>query len=240
MLHRMKRLGLVAIALTLGCNTTSDGDTDTDGNSGGASSASETDNVTTETATVTASDSANTETASGSATTDDESSSTSVGSSSSSSSVGSSSSSSSEGSSSSSSTGELGPQDLCESTDGTWEPNTCGDYLCGIPNDCEAIIPGCDCGQDANFVEGEGCVPDDACSTFDCGDELQCVTAAQYCMATFPGVKGAPTTYECQTMPDACADSVDCVCLVAELMLPPPAICDEPTPDGLVVQVFLP
>lgn len=245
MLHGMKRLGLLAIALALGCNATSDGDTDTDGNSGGGSSAAETEDVPTETATATESDSANTESASG-ATTDGTSSSTgdaSSGEESSSSGSGSDSGSSSTGGtsgSSSSSTGDLGPQDLCEATDGTWEPAACGDYVCGIPNACEAIIPGCDCGQDANFVEGEGCVPDDACATFDCGDELECLTVAQYCLATFPGVKGAPITYECLPMPDACAASIDCVCLAAELMLPPPPVCNEPVPDGLVVQIFLP
>lgn len=246
MLHRMKRLGLLAIVLALGCNTTSDGDTDTDGNSGGGSTASETDNVTTETATATASETANTESASG-ATTDGTSSSTTDASSSSgeesSSSAGSSESGSSSTeatSSTSSSTGDLGPQDLCESTDGMWEPAACGDYVCGIPNDCDAIVPGCDCGQDANFVEGEGCVLDDTCSTFDCGDEVECVTEAQYCMVTPPGVKGAAITYECMPMPDACADSINCLCLAAELMLPPPPICQEPTPGGLVIQVFLP
>lgn len=241
MLHRMKRLGLFAIALALGCNTTSDGDTDTDGNSGGGSTVSDTEDGT-ETATDTVTDSANTETASGSATTEAASTSTTDASDSSSSGSSSTGGSSSSGSSSSgsSSTGELGPQALCEATAGTWDPTACGDYVCGIPNDCEALIPGCDCGQDANFVEGEGCVADDVCSTFECGDALECAVAAEYCIATFPGVKGAPITYACQPMPEECSDSVDCVCLTMALMLPPPPICDEPVPDGLVVQVFLP
>ena len=112
--------------------------------------------------------------------------------------------------------------------------------MCGIPNDCEAIVPGCNCGQDANFVEGEGCVLDDVCATFDCGAELECVTVAQYCQATFPADKGGSITYECMPMPEACADSIDCVCLTAALMLPPPPICDEIVPDGLVVRVFQP
>ncbi len=242
MLQRMKRLGLLAIVATLGCNTTSDGDTDTDGGSGGGGGVSETEDVT-ETVTDTVTDSANTETASGSATTNDASTSTSDASS------------SSEGSGSSStsgststqgtttgdeSTGEPDPQALCESTEGTWEPTACGDYVCGIPNACQAIVPGCDCGQDANFVEDEGCVADDSCSTFDCGDKLQCVTAAQYCEGLFPGMKGAPTTYACEPMPASCVDSVDCLCLATALKLPPPVDCSEPTPDGLVIQLFLP
>lgn len=237
MLRVMKRLGLLAIAVSLGCNTTSDGDTDTDGNSGGGSSA--TDTVTTGTATATESETANTETASGSGATTDATS-TSTTDASSSSTEGSSSSEGGSSSESSSSTGDLGPQGLCEATDGTWDPNACGDSFCGIPNDCEAVIPGCDCGPNANFVEDEGCVADDACTTFDCGDALQCTAVAQYCMVTFPGVKGAPIVYECQPMPDECADSIDCKCLTTALKIPPPAFCEEPVPDGLLVQVALP
>ncbi len=239
MLLRMKRLGLLSIAFALSCNSASDGDTDTEGNSGGGSG--DTDNATTETATITASDSANTETASGSAATGEGSSSTSDASSSEgSSSEGSSSSASGIDSSSgeSGSTGGIGPQQLCESTDGTWEPNACGDYVCGLPNDCEAVIPGCNCGQDANFVEGEGCVAADICTTFDCGEELQCVTALQYCTITSPPVKGAALVYECLSMPEACTDEVDCTCLQAELMLPLLSFCNEPTPDGLIVELF--
>ena len=129
---------------------------------------------------------------------------------------------------------------LCESTDGTWEPGACGHYVCGIPNACEAIIPGCDCGPTANFIEDEGCVADDACVTFACGSKLECTAVAQYCVETFAGVKGAPTTYECLPMPDDCADSIDCNCLTTALMIPPPAFCEEPVPDGLVIRLFLP
>ncbi|MGH1344618.1 MAG: hypothetical protein ACRBN8_23870 [Nannocystales bacterium] len=239
----MKRLGLLAIAVALGCNATSDGDTDTDGNSGGGSG--DTDNLPTGTDTVTASDSANTDTASGSASSGTSSSGTTDATSAeSSSSTGTATdeSTSSTGSTGaeSSSTGAPGPQALCESTDGTWDPTACGDYYCGIPNDCEALDPGCDCGPDANFVDGEGCVADDACTTFDCGNELQCVTVAQYCLATFPGVKGAPIIYECLGMPAECSDSIDCMCLTTALEIPPPAFCEEPAPGGLLVQVFQP
>lgn len=37
------------------------------------------------------------------------------------------------------------------------------DYLCGLPPACTAVIPGCDCGSDANFVPGAGCVEDPGC-----------------------------------------------------------------------------
>lgn len=52
---------------------------------------------------------------------------------------------------------------LCEQTGGLWDPLSCGHYLCGDAPDCRAIVPGCDCGPDASFVSGEGCVPDASC-----------------------------------------------------------------------------
>ncbi len=54
-------------------------------------------------------------------------------------------------------------QHLCEMTDGTWDPLSCGHYFCGQFPDCDAIIPGCDCGPGRNFQAGLGCVPDPAC-----------------------------------------------------------------------------
>jgi hypothetical protein len=52
---------------------------------------------------------------------------------------------------------------LCEASGGSWDVSACGHYLCGLPNDCNAVIPGCDCGPGANFVDGQGCAEDDAC-----------------------------------------------------------------------------
>ncbi len=54
-------------------------------------------------------------------------------------------------------------QALCESTGGSWEPLSCGDYTCGEPPLCTAIIPGCDCGIFANFYDGLGCTDDLGC-----------------------------------------------------------------------------
>lgn len=51
----------------------------------------------------------------------------------------------------------------CTATDGIWNPLSCGDYQCGSPPVCAAVIPGCDCGPSANFVVGEGCVEDPSC-----------------------------------------------------------------------------
>lgn len=52
---------------------------------------------------------------------------------------------------------------LCESTGGTWDESACGHYSCGLPNECAAIIPGCDCGSDSTFVDGAGCAADPSC-----------------------------------------------------------------------------
>lgn len=54
-------------------------------------------------------------------------------------------------------------QCLCESTGGTWDEGACGHYVCGVPNDCRAVIPGCDCGAGSTFVDGAGCAADPGC-----------------------------------------------------------------------------
>jgi hypothetical protein len=57
---------------------------------------------------------------------------------------------------------------LCERTGGRFDPQSCGDYVCGVRPLCQAVIPGCDCGPFATFVEGMGCVSDASCSV-QCG-----------------------------------------------------------------------
>jgi hypothetical protein len=67
-----------------------------------------------------------------------------------------------EGSLGSTSAGELRPngfpcngpseQELCEATGGTWDPDSCGHYHCGRFPDCDAIVPGCDCGAGRNWL----------------------------------------------------------------------------------------
>jgi hypothetical protein len=59
----------------------------------------------------------------------------------------------------------VGPseQELCETTGGTWDPGSCGHYTCGQFPDCDAIIPGCDCGVGRNFEAGVGCFDDPSC-----------------------------------------------------------------------------
>ena len=233
----MKRLGFLFAALLIACNSGSDGDTDSGNNSGSGGTGSSSGTDPSMTATESESETANTDSASASGTTSG-STTTSESDSDEGSSGGSSSTGGESSTGGSSSTGEPDAEQLCEDTGGTWDENACDHYACGVPNACEAIIPGCDCGPDANFVEGEGCVVDDACATFNCEDEIECQVGTEYCEVAFPGVKGAPITYTCQDMPKECLDMVDCDCLNAALMLPPPPLCTEPTEDGLIIQIF--
>ena len=96
-----------------------------------------------------------------------------------------------------SSTAPENPEDLCESSGGTWDPSSCGHYECGAPSPDACIDPGCDCGSMANFVEGEGCVEDQACmngaaceSVLDCGSQFLCTFGC--CTHTGNGWCGAP------------------------------------------------
>ena len=54
-------------------------------------------------------------------------------------------------------------QKLCLSTGGKWLDDTCGDWVCGEMPDCDAVIPGCNCGLTMNYTEGKGCLPDPQC-----------------------------------------------------------------------------
>ena len=123
-------------------------------------------------------------------------------------------------SSASSSSGDDGetegdPQALCEGSGGTWDPVACGDYVCGVPLDCKAIIPGCDCGFTMNFEPGVGCVEDDACGagSFPCGDGPACTIGLDYCEEFIPGVMGADPSFMCIPVPKACIEDPTCDCL---------------------------
>lgn len=141
-----------------------------------------------------------------------------------------------------SSTTDGNDQELCTGTGGTWDDTACGHYMCGIPNPCDALIPGCDCGPTSNFVDGMGCVEDDECAgMFACGDDLECSLVGQYCEVFFPGVKGAPITYTCQAIPEACAAMPDCQCLEDADAFPPLAgSCMGSAAVGLTVDIFAP
>jgi hypothetical protein len=52
---------------------------------------------------------------------------------------------------------------LCEDTGGIWDLGSCGHYVCGQVPDCDAIVPGCDCGPARSFEAGTGCFDDPSC-----------------------------------------------------------------------------
>ncbi len=96
------------------------------------------------------------------------------------------------------------PEDLCELSDGVWEPQSCGNFLCGEPPACAAIIPGCDCGEGMNFEEGVGCVLDETCPNAQ--DILDC---------TLSGGLWDPLScghYSCGEIPDCDAIIPGCNC----------------------------
>jgi hypothetical protein len=59
--------------------------------------------------------------------------------------------------------GAADEETLCAATGGAWDPISCGHYPCGQFPDCDAVIPGCDCGAGRNFEDGIGCVDDPSC-----------------------------------------------------------------------------
>ncbi len=137
-----------------------------------------------------------------------------------------------EGGSESSDSGGTDDQSLCESTGGTWDMTACGHYDCGLPNECAAVIPGCDCGTAANFVDGQGCVDDDQCleATFACGPTETCTMATEYCEVFVPGIPG-PNSYSCMPLPNACIGDGTCACLAGQGIPGPEGMC-TPVPGG--------
>jgi hypothetical protein len=105
----------------------------------------------------------------------------------------------------------------CEATGGSWDYQSCGDYVCGLPPDCTAIVAGCNCGYYASFESAPaGCQPDVACMTagldFGCGDQTCSTLATQYCeeFTSGPGI----VTLNCQDIPEECLESTGCDCIV--------------------------
>lgn len=98
----------------------------------------------------------------------------------------------------------IGPERLCRDSGGRWDVTACGHYSCGAPNECAAVIPGCDCGEDANFVEGVGCVDDPACSPL--SDEELCE------LSDGAWDEGSCGHYVCGEFPDCDAVIPGCNC----------------------------
>lgn len=54
-------------------------------------------------------------------------------------------------------------EEVCWVSGGFWDLGSCGHYPCGVPPDCDAIIPGCNCGPALTFQPGSGCLFDPTC-----------------------------------------------------------------------------
>lgn len=104
----------------------------------------------------------------------------------------------------------------CEATGGTWEYEDCGHYVCGVPNDCDAIIPGCNCGAGRTF-DTLGCAAEAQCAdgapSFECGEQSCGAITDQYC-EQFTGGPGI-VTYTCRDVPAECT-RVTCSCLIPD------------------------
>lgn len=96
---------------------------------------------------------------------------------------------------------------LCAETEGRWVPDSCGNFVCGQFPDCDAVIPGCDCGHGRNFVSDVGCSYDATCEQSLCEgtggtwDEGSCghwvCGEPPLCLAIIPGCDcGVGRTYD--------------------------------------------
>lgn len=113
--------------------------------------------------------------------------------------------------------GSPGPTDadLCKTTGGTWDAGSCGHYVCGEMPACRAVIPGCDCGADANFVEGKGCVADPACaSSAGCKVDDDC-DDGEVCLPT-PGAP-CPDPSQCNAGGGVCVKQSQCSEVMCDL-----------------------
>ncbi len=129
----------------------------------------------------------------------------------------------------------------CRVTGGTWDENSCGNYECGEFPACDAIVPGCDCGPKANFVEGKGCVEDQVCAgncdwDGDCPEGEIC-GGLPFCP---PNVRcAAPEPTDWGTCVEGCWSDIDCprgeVCDGA-IICPPGALCLLADSPGLCVE----
>lgn len=105
--------------------------------------------------------------------------------------------------------------DLCKATQGKWDESSCGHYLCGEAPACRAVTPGCDCGKDANFVEGQGCVADSACALpSGCHNDDDC-DDGWVCLAT-PGAP-CPDASECAPGGGVCVEQPRCAEVMCDL-----------------------
>jgi hypothetical protein len=123
----------------------------------------------------------------------------------------------------------------CESSGGRWQETSCGDYRCGLPPFCDAIIPGCDCGLGRNVDPASGACAEDpgcpvvtdpqtlctatlgawdetSCGDYRCGQRPMCEAVIPGCncgvgRAYFEGL-GCSITATCPACPDPMAPNV--------------------------------
>jgi len=133
-------------------------------------------------------------------------------------------------------------EELCEASGGGWDPTACGHYVCGLPQECQAVIPGCDCGEHRVFVDGLGCQVGSDCDAyeFDCYFDQTCSAPSQYCDIVVPGVPDAPVIFGCPAVPEACTDDYSCECLEAEGLVEEGASCEADDVGGLSVVFYAP
>ena len=124
-------------------------------------------------------------------------------------------------------------QVLCEHSGGVWDLKSCGHYTCGLAPDCDAVVPGCDCGVGSTFAVKVGCFPSPGCEPveFACGgDTNNCSAPGEYCEFW-----GASVT--CLATPDECEGSYTCSCLEAAGVLDG-GTCNKE--EDLSLSVFVP
>jgi hypothetical protein len=80
---------------------------------------------------------------------------------------------------------------LCEASGGYWDEYSCGHYWCGMAPQCEALIPGCNCGYEMIFEPGQGCVVSEECYEGD-GVDLCRETGGETTLGCTHYICGAP------------------------------------------------
>jgi hypothetical protein len=131
--------------------------------------------------------------------------------------------------------------DLCTDSGGSWSTSQCGNAWCGMWSADTCVLPGCNCGEGRNFVDGEGCAADPACDPAcdedaDCAAGstcimLECVGCLPYCepLTCFDSVcpEGSRCSSEERPQPPS-AESADVPAC-------PPEVCGDELPICLPI-----
>lgn len=101
---------------------------------------------------------------------------------------------------------ENGAEALCDLTGGAWDTGSCGHWVCGASPDCEALIPGCNCGVGKVFDEATGCVESEACGDIEATPSDLCADSGG------EWLDGTCGHWECGLMPQCKAIIPGCNC----------------------------